>query len=86
MVTWVAVVGSSFPYTIETSCIFGYFLSSCFMYPIHAFWLVAEPRPRRSRSDPCRRSAGEQVDLAGADRAVDAWLMNSWRQVGASES
>ena len=30
-VTWVAVVGPSFPYTIETRCMFGYFVSSCFM-------------------------------------------------------
>ena len=30
-VTWVAVGGSSLPYTVDTSFIFGYFFSSCFM-------------------------------------------------------
>ena len=41
-VTWVEVVGSSLPYTVGTSDIFGYFFSSFFMYPIQAFWLVAD--------------------------------------------
>ncbi len=35
-------MGSSLPYTVGTSFIFGYFFNSCFMYPIQAFWLVAD--------------------------------------------
>src|SRR5579885_762156 len=39
---WLKLVwSSSLPYAILTSCIFGYFVSSCFMKPIQVFWFVA---------------------------------------------
>src|SRR6185437_7881933 len=86
-VTWVAVVGSSFPYTVETRCMFGYFLSCCFMNPIHAFWLVADAAAETIAMSPllpvCLASRSTSlVPIA----AVEAWLTNSWRQVGVSES
>ena len=70
-----------------TRCMFGYFFSSCFMYPIQAFWFVAE-----AAADTIAISPLELICFASTSTslvpiwAVDAWLMNMSRQVGASES
>ena len=66
---------------------FGNFFSSCFMYPIQAFWLVAE-----AAADTIAMSPVELICFASTSTslvpiwAVDAWLMNRFRQPGASES
>src|SRR5580658_3912210 len=62
-----------------TRCIFGYFFSSCFMYPIQAFWFVALAAADRIAICPlpsislARRSTSEVPTCA-----VFAWLMNRW--------
>src|ERR1022692_3492211 len=86
-VTCVAVVGSSFPYTVLTSFIFGYFLSSVFMYPIQAFWFVAEAAAETIAISPLL-----WISLASRSTslvpiwAVEAWFTNRFRHAGASES
>src|SRR6266542_4509354 len=66
---------------------FGYFVSSFFMKPIQAFWFVAEAAAERIAICP-------DLPICLASRAtslrpiayVSAWLTNSVRQAGASES
>ena len=57
------------------------------MYPIQAFWLVALAAAETMAIWPL-----SPISLASTSTslvpicAVDAWLMNAFRQVGASES
>ena len=86
-VTWVETVASSLPYTTAASDIFGYFFSSCFMYPIQAFWLVAEAAAETMAIWPVSFSSLARMSTSLVPiAAVSAWLMNMFRQVGASES
>src|SRR6516165_2145699 len=65
----------------------GYFASCCFMYPIQAFWFVAEAAADTMAICPVSWSseASRSTSLVPI-WAVDAWLMNRSRQAGASES
>ena len=64
-----------------------YFFSSCFMASIQAFWLVAVCRRGQDRDVAAVvELLGEQVYLAVPIRAVEAWLTNTFRRPGASES
>src|SRR5215469_13879826 len=65
----------------------GYLAISCFMYPIQAFWLVAEAAADTIAICPLSWSsvASKSTSLVPI-AAVSAWLMNRFRQVGASES
>ena len=70
-----------------TRCIFGNFFSSCFMYPIQAFWLVAEAAAETIAMSPvlliCLASRSTSLVPIWA---VEAWFTKRFRQVGASES
>src|SRR3954447_191826 len=73
------VAGSSLPYTVSTSFIFGYFLSCSFMYLIHEFWFVALAAADRIAIWP-----SELICLASRSTSdvpmvlVSAWLMKRW--------
>src|ERR1019366_4886247 len=73
------VAGSSLPYTVLTSFMFGYLLSCCFMYPIQAFWFVALAAADRIAICPLL-----PISLASRSTSevpicwVLAWLMNRW--------
>jgi hypothetical protein len=70
-----------------TSFILGYFFSSCFMYPIQAFWFVAEAVADTIAMSPVSFSSLASTSTSLVPIwAVDAWLMNRFRQPGASES
>src|SRR6266540_2155766 len=66
---------------------FGYFVSSFFMKPIQAFWFVAEAAAERIAICPdlpiCLASRATSLRPIAS---VSAWLTNSVRQAGASES
>src|SRR5215472_5670535 len=70
-----------------TRCIFGYFFSCCFMYPIQAFWFGADAAAETMPMSPLL-----PISLASRSTslvpiwAVEAWLTNRSRQDGASES
>src|SRR5439155_13392403 len=86
-VTCVERVGSSLPYTTSTIFTFGYFFTCCFMKPIHAFWFVAEAAAETIAISPV-------FPICDAIRSTwlvpiafeSAWLMNTLRHAGASES
>ncbi len=66
---------------------FGYFFSCFFMYPIQAFWFVAEAAAERIAISPvlliCLASRSTSLVPIAFE---SAWLMNRLRQAGASES
>src|SRR3954471_23306429 len=66
---------------------FGYFLSCCFMNPIHAFWFVADAAAETTAISPvfliCVASRSTSLVPIAFE---SAWLMKMLRQAGASES
>src|SRR5579863_5225538 len=66
---------------------FGYLVSSCFMYPIQVFWFVSSAVAETIAICPvsCSCLASRSTSMAPI-ACDDAWLMNRLRQVGASES
>ena len=57
------------------------------MYPIQAFWFVAEAAAETMAICPVPFSSLARMSTSLVPiAAVSAWLMNRFRQVGASES
>src|ERR1700760_612417 len=58
---------------------FGYFLSSCFMYTIQEFWLVALAAAERMATWPLLPISLARMSTSDVPMlAVSAWLTNRW--------